>query len=338
MNLNRFPRLNAFGRPTPLEELTNLRRTIGCRPRVFVKRDDLTAIGMGGNKNRKLDFVMADALAQGADVIITTGAPQSNHARQTLANARRLGMECHLVLTGEDSPVRQGNLLLDTIMGATLHFVGDEGDADARADQRAAELAAELARQGRRPYVVPLGASIPLGSLGYIESVMEVAEQSKTLGVTIGHGFLATGSGGTQAGAEVGAREAYPAMRIHGVAVSRDSLPQREKVAELVNQTYEFLGIPKSVRPDDLIVHDEYYQPGYGIPNEVDLRAIELLARTEGLLIDPVYTGKAFAGMLDLLRKGQLDDAEAVLFFHTGGSPAVFAMPESFQSHGGGGY
>lgn len=328
MDLTRFPRLNLFPRPTPLHELKNLRKSLGCRPRIFAKRDDLTGVGLGGNKNRKLDFVMAEAQRSGADTIITWAGVQSNHCRQTLAIAKQLGMDCHLFLGGSEPPIRQGNLLYYTILGAKLHFHPEEADPQPEIDG----LVEELKSQGRRPFVVRIGASTPLGSLGYIESSTEAIEQGKELGVEFGHAFVATGSAGTQTGIEIGFREECPSARVHGVAVSRDSLPQRESVAKLVNETYALLEMPKTVAAADIIVHDQYYGGKYAVPTKAGNQAIFLLGETEGLLLDPVYTGKAMSGMLDLLRKGELDDAEAVLFFHTGGHPAVFAFAHEFQS------
>lgn len=330
IDLSRYPRLNLFPRPTPLEEMPRLRQAIGCKPRLFVKRDDTTVVALGGNKTRKLDFVMADAVTRGADVVITWAGVQSNHCRQTLGAAKKLGMDCHLVLTGDEPKVRQGNLLIYTILGAELHFIGEEGvGRDPEAEMTA--IAADLKKKGRRPYTVTIGASTPLGALGYVESVVEAVEQGEKLGVRFGHAFLATGSAGTQGGAEVGARETDPGMRIHGVSVSREAGAQSEKVAKLVNETYAFLGIDKAVPAGDILVHDQYYGGKYGVPTEAGNDAIRLAGRTEGLILDPVYTGKAMSGMVDLLRKGVLDDAEAVLFFHTGGSPALFAMPEFYQ-------
>ncbi len=327
LDLAKFPRIGAFPRPTPLEEMTRLRQTVGCKPRLFIKRDDTTVVGLGGNKTRKLDFVMADAVSKGIDVVVTWAGVQSNHCRQTLAFARKLGMDCHLVLTGDEPPVRQGNLLLFTLLGAELHFIGEDGDAKTYSEQLVSKLAAE----GRRPYLVPIGASVPLGALGYVESVLEVAEQAKQLGVDFGHAFLASGSAGTQAGAIVGAMSACPAMKVHGVSVSRDAASQSAGVADLVNETFAFLGSPRRVTAADIIVHDQYYGGKYGVATADGLEAIRLLGRTEGLVVDPVYTGKAMAGMLDQLRRGNLDDAEAVLFFHTGGFPALFAQAQHFQ-------
>lgn len=327
MDLTRFPRLNLFQRPTPLHELVNLRKSTGVRPRIFVKRDDLTGAGLGGNKNRKLDFVMAEALAQGADTIITWAGVQSNHCRQTLAIARQLGMDCHLFLSGAEPPIKQGNLLYFGILGAHLHFF-PEGEGMLEAID---PLVAELRGLGKKPFVIPIGASTPLGALGYVESAGEAIEQGRALGVEFGHAFVATGSSGTQAGIEIGAREGCPSMRVHGVSVSRDKESQKASVADLTNQTYRFLGLDESVQASDIIVHDEYYGGKYAVPTKAGNEAIYLLGRTEGILLDPVYTGKAMSGMLDLLKKGRLDDAEAVLFFHTGGHPAVFAYAADFQ-------
>ncbi len=327
LDISRFERLYSFPRPTPLEELPNLRKAVGCKPRIFVKRDDTTTVGLGGNKIRKLDFVMAEAKRVNADVIITTAGVQSNHCRQTLALARKLGMECHLVLTGEEPAVRQGNLLLFTIMGAHLHFIGEEGSPSEKMEQ----IADELSVNGRRPFVIPIGASTPLGALGYIESVMEVREQSRQLGVEFGYAFLASGSSGTQAGAIIGAREFYPALKIHGISVGRDTETQSANIASLVNESYKFLGMDKSIDVSTVIVHDKYFGEKYGVATPECIEAIKLLGRTEGIVLDPVYTGKAMAGMLDIIRRNLVDDAEAVLFFHTGGSPAVFAMAEHFQ-------
>ncbi len=326
MDLSGYKRLNLFDRPTPLHELPRLQKAIGCSPRVFVKRDDLTQSGLGGNKNRKLDFTLPEAVAQGADVIITWAGVQSNHCRQTLAAAKKLGLECHLVLTGQEPEVKQGNLLYFSLLKAKLHFI-----SDGEPSKVAQEIAEDLAKKGRKPYIVPIGASTPLGALGYVESTKEVLEQAQQFGVKFGHAFLATGSAGTQAGIEVETRIKCPSMKVHGVSVSRDAASQKKSVARVANGTFDFLGVDKHVAPDDIIVHDQYYGGQYAVPTKAGNDAIRLVAETEGILLDPVYTGKAMSGMIDMLRKAQLDDAEAVLFFHTGGYPAIFAFAEYFQ-------
>ncbi len=327
MDLSVFARLNLVEHPTPLEELPRFRDALGCRPRLFIKRDDATTVGLGGNKVRKLDFVMAQAVDAGADVVITTAGVQSNHCRQTLAIARRLGMDCHLVLTGSEPAVRQGNLLVFTIMGAELHFIGTQEDPESFMDT----LADELSREGRRPYIVPLGASTPHGALGYVESMSEAVEQAGGMGFEFGHAIITCGSAGTQAGVEVAARSSDPPVRVHGISVLDDAPTQREKVSRIANGTYDLLGMKDRLTPEDITVYDQYYGGAYGVPTQAGNDAIRLLARTEGILMDPVYTGKAMSGMMDLLKEGLFDDTGAVLFFHTGGVPAIFAMAEHFQ-------
>lgn len=320
MDLTRFKRLDLFARPTPLQELSRLQHALDCKPRLFVKRDDLTNVGLGGNKVRKLCYVMAEALDAQSDTIITWAGAQSNHCRQTLAMARQVGLDCHLVLDGEKPKNYQGNTLVFSVLGATMHFIGANGDGE----QTAYELADQLRSQGRRPYVIPIGASNPLGTLGYIESMQEVAKQSKDLNVSFDHAFLATGSGGTQAGAEIGARQFCPFLQVHGISVSRSQAEQQCKVAAVVNSTYKLLGSSQKVASSEISVYDQYFD-AYAVPTDSGLNAIKLLARTEGLLLDPVYTGKALAGMLDVLKQKRFNESEAILFFHTGGFPALFA-------------
>ena len=326
MDLSSFPRLNLVPSPTPLEELPRFATAIRSKPRIFIKRDDATTVGLGGNKVRKLDFAMAEAVQREADVIITTAGVQSNHCRQTLAIARRLGMDCHLVLTGDEPPVRQGNLLIFTIMGADLHFIGQDHPKAAMES-----IAAELRHRGYRPHIIPIGASTPVGALGYVESTREAVTQAETLGVTFQHAFITCGSAGTQAGVEVGARTFDRPMKVSGISVLYDAETQRSAVSEIANGTFELLGMDQQLSPGDITVYDQYYGGVYGVPTTAGNDAIRLLARTEGIVTDPVYTGKALAGMIDLLQSGAYDEAEAVLFFHTGGVPAIFAMAEHFQ-------
>jgi D-cysteine desulfhydrase family pyridoxal phosphate-dependent enzyme len=319
-------RLGFLRYPTPFEELHNLRRAVNAKPRLFIKRDDLTEIGLGGNKNRKLDYVMQDALDSGADTIITSGGKQSNHCRQALAYAVRLGLECHLFLDGTDDAPHQGNLFVFDIFGAKLHFA--EGD-DALSDG-IDSLAAELVSRGKKPYVIQFAASSPLGALGYVDSVGEIAEQAAACNAEIGHIFLATGSGGTQAGAEVGARLYLPDAKIHGVSVSRKRDDQAPKIARLAAETASFIETDFLFDESEIIIHDEYYGGQYGLPTQAGNDAIKLLGRTEAILTDPVYTGKALSALLDLLARGALDDGRDVVFLHTGGSPAIFNFTESF--------
>lgn len=322
-----FPRLDLNIYPTPLQEMRNLRDALGVKPRLFVKRDDMTRVGLGGNKNRKLDYVMYEARDQGADTIVTWGGQQSNSCRQALAYARLLGMECHIVVDGVEPPLRQGNLLIFDLFGAQVHFEPDKDRVVARCEQ----VTDDLRRRGRKPYYMPIGASTPLGSVGYIDSFTEILAQGREQGVEVSDIFFASGSAGTQSGLVLGARLAGAQTTIHGVAISRSSAEQTVKVAALCNEVAAFIGRPDlCFEPGEIVVHDEYYGPGYAVPTPEGMAAIRLVGRTEAILLDPVYTGKAMAGLLDLLAKGALDSAGAIVFIHTGGSPAVFNFAASF--------
>lgn len=321
------PKLCKVSCPTPFHELKNLRSKLGAKPRIFIKRDDFTEIGLGGNKSRKLDYVMYDAIKQKADTIITWGGLQSNHCRQTLAFAKILNMDCHLILNGEPQDKHQGNLFVFDMFGAKLHYEADESKCPEACDR----LAVKLKAAGKTPYVIPIGASIPLGSLGYIDSAKEIAEQSTAMDINVDHIFVATGSAGTQAGLEVGAKLYMPESKIHGVTVSRYRREQQEMVSSLSNELAEYIGKKIHFEVDDICIHDEYFGEKYAIPTKAGNEAIKLVGCTEAILLDPVYTGKAMSGMIDLLNKGMLNDAETVVFVHTGGSSAIFNFVESFK-------
>lgn len=327
MDLSRFLRLNSFHYPTPLQEMPHLKEYLNCKPRLFVKRDDLTGLGLGGNKVRKLDFLLAEAKARGANTLITCGGLQSNHCRQTAAMASQFGFACHLVLEGEEPCFYQGNLLLDHLFGATLHFIGEDGDLD----QEMERAAKKIEKEGGDPYIIPLGGSNPLGTLGYVESALEAIKEANRLGIAIDHAFLPTGSGGTQAGVALAARESSPKMQVHGISVSREEAKQRENVAELINGVYDLLGMEERAEARHLSVYDSFIGKGYGHITSEGLAAIRLLAKKEGLLLDPVYTGKAMAGMLQLLKEEPFSLSQGLLFFHTGGHPALFAYAEDLQ-------
>ena len=329
MNTSRLdmPVLNMISYPTPLEEMPRLRQALRMKPRLFIKRDDLTQVGLGGNKTRKLDYVMADAKEKGADTVITWGGAQSNHCRQTLCYARRLNMDCHLVLNGRPDLKRQGNLFLFDIFGAALHFQPEED----RCMADCLELAKELKGKGKKPYVIGIGASSPLGSLGYIRCARELSEQAAALSIHITDLFCATGSGGTQAGLEIGRRLYLPGCRVHGVSVGTKKERQRDKVAKLIQDTIGYFALDMKVAPEELRIYDEYIGMGYAVPSKAGNEAIQLTGRTEAVLLDPVYTGKAMAGLMDQLERGALTDADAVVFLHTGGGPAIFNFVDTFQ-------
>ena len=303
--------------PTPIEPLPRLTKLLQG-PQFFIKRDDLTGLGLGGNKTRKLEYLAADALAQGCRTLITTGAVQSNHCRQVAAAAARLGLGSILVLAGEDPGSRQGNLLLDELSGAKLIFVPKE-----ERDQRLQQAFTQAEENGMQPYIIPYGGSNPIGVQGYIQAMQELQDQNLQPDWIV----LASSSGGTQAGLLLGAKQISFSGRILGISVDKPADELTQTIMALANQTAAWLGIDKKIESEDVLVNDAYCRAGYGILQPVETEAIRLFARTEGILLDPVYTGRAAAGLIDLIRKGFFSPDETVLFWHTGGIPALFAEP-----------
>ena len=336
MLLDSQPRVSLATLPTPLVEARRLRDALGgvegC-PRIFIKRDDLTGLALGGNKARKLEFLMADALASGADVIVSSGATQSNHARMTAAAARVAGLECVLVLSARQSePPLQGNLLLDRLFGATIHFIQANPDprfAVASDEvQKVDEIVEELTRSGRCPYVIPIGGSSPIGAMGYVAGTRELQQQIETAGIRVDRVYYASGSRGTQAGLELGARAFGVEYRLHGIAVSAGENEKQRRAARLVNDAASLLGLPIRVDPEELVTDQRFIGEGYGIPGAECLEAIRHLARTEAILLDPCYTGKGMAGLIHDVRAGAIAPGETVVFLHTGGAPALFSQPD----------
>lgn len=330
MDLSHFARLPLAHLPTPLERLNAL--TGSPRGvRLFVKRDDCTGLGFGGNKTRKLEFTLGHALAAGATTLITSGAWQSNHVRQTAAAAARTGLNCHVVISdavGRDTEAycASGNMLLHSLFGAHLHFAADDGDATTLRIDR---LADEAAARGETPYIVPLGASDGIGSLGYAECARELLAQCAAQSIAPTAIVLATGSGGTHAGLVAGLRMLGSTMRVIGVSVSEPADVKFAKVRGIADAMLDLCGAAQSIVSDaDIVVLDDYTGPGYAVPTEAANDAIRTLAAREGLLVDPVYTAKALAGLLDLLERGKLTGD--VIFLHTGGAPALFAYADEF--------
>jgi D-cysteine desulfhydrase family pyridoxal phosphate-dependent enzyme len=334
-NLDAIPRVRLARLPTPLHEAVRLRDALGgdgrC-PRILLKRDDMTDLALGGNKARKLEFLLADALARQATVLVTTGGLQSNHARMTAAAARVANMRAELVLTVDGAvadPKPAGNLLLDRILGAELHFVtglDPQSAADAE-EAKVAEVVATLEARGERPYVVALGGSCRIGALGYVQATGELLAQLEAIGAAPTRLYHASGSRGTQAGLELGARLFGATYRVMGVAVSGSEEEKRAKAARIMRETAALLGASVTVREDELYTDQDHYGEGYAIPTMAGVEAIRVLARTEGVFLDPVYTGKAMAGLISWARKGRLD-GKRVVFVHTGGLPALFAYSE----------
>lgn len=295
-------------------------------PEIWVKRDDCTGLSSGGNKTRKLEFLIADALAAGADVVVTQGATQSNHARQTAAAAARVGLGCHLLLenrTGSEDPayLANGNVLLNALHGATHeHFAG--GTDMSAALERAA---ARLGDEGHRPYVIPGGGSNPVGALGYVNCAFELMGQINDAGLHFDRLLHATGSAGTQAGLVAGLRLVNAGLPVLGIGVRAAKPAQERSVRELAARTLELFDGAPSLRQADVRANCDYVGEGYGIPAESTLEAIRLCAELEGLLLDPVYSGKGMAGLVGLVRSGEIRAEERIVFLHTGGSAALFA-------------
>lgn len=317
-----FPRIELGFFPTPIDELPNLSAETGITLRM--KRDDYCGFGGGGNKVRKLEFLLADALAQGAKVLITTGGHQSNHARMVAASARRFGMESVLVLRGNPPAEYQGNLLLDRLFGATLEFL-EPTAYFTQVDPRMAAHAKAAEDANKVPYVIPLGGANPLGALGYVRAVEEISRQLEKAGRNPPDIVAApTGSGGTLAGLHVGIRRYWPETRIVGISVSRDAAWFRERIAGMANDCAALLGWPQDFKPADIWIEDGFVGGSYGVPSPGGVAAINRIARSDGVLLDPVYTGKAMDGVLSLAASGAIPAGSDVLFVHCGGSPALY--------------
>jgi D-cysteine desulfhydrase family pyridoxal phosphate-dependent enzyme len=326
--MHNIPRLKFAHLPTPIESMPRLSETLGG-PHLLVKRDDQTGLAFGGNKTRKLEFLVADAQSQGAGMLITAGAAQSNHCRQTAAAAARFGFKCTLVLTGDAPTQVSGNLLLDHLFGAEIVWT-------TRAEREAVLQATfeKTKSEGKQPYLVPYGGSSPTGAAAYAFAMQELMEQTRDFRSLEDFGSLdwivfASSSGGTQAGLVLGARLFGYKGKILGISVDEPEQILQERVARLASETSERLGQRIEFSADEVLVNADYAAPGYGVLTEAEREAVHLFARTEGLLLDPVYTGRAAAGMIALIRKGFFKKDETVLFWHTGGTTALFA--EKYQ-------
>jgi L-cysteate sulfo-lyase len=312
--------------PTPLEELRGLASSLGG-PRLFVKRDDLTGLATGGNKTRALEFLVADAFTQGADTLVTAGSAQSNHARQTAAAAARCGMRCHLVLRGRQPTHRTGNLLLDHLLAARIHWAGAQP-----LEVVMRSVAEELRTAGHRPYIVPYGGSSDLGILGYAVGLEEFVAQTTVQGVTIDRIVVASASGGQQAGLVLGKKALDLDVQITGIATEKRRADAVPFMRQLATAGARRLGLRTCFEDGDFDLHGEYLGEGYATPAEPEREAIRMLAGAEGLLVDPVYTGRALAGLIDLVRRGVIDASETVCFWHTGGTAGIFAWTEWLAS------
>jgi D-cysteine desulfhydrase family pyridoxal phosphate-dependent enzyme len=322
MEIHEPPRVQIAHLPTPLESLPHLSEHLGG-PELWIKRDDQTGLAFGGNKTRKLEYLVADALDKGARTLITRGARQSNHCRQTAAAAAKFGLGCILILSGEPAPEASGNLLLDRLMGAEIVWTeGDDPD-------RILELTYERVQdEGRFPSLIPYGGSNAVGASAYAFAMRELKEQGQAFDRIV----FASSSGGTQAGMITGAAMEGLEARITGISVDLEADGLRARISPLLGQIAELIGMDLDSQAATIDVNDRYLGGGYGVLGEPEREAIDLFARQEGILLDPVYTGRAAAGMLDLIRQKEIDPDERVLFWHTGGTPALFAYSDGLLS------
>jgi D-cysteine desulfhydrase len=329
MQLARIPRRRYTSGWTPIEFLPRLTEHLGG-PNIYIKRDDLLGLSAGGNKTRKLEFLMADALAQGSDTIITTGAVQSNHCRLTLSAAVKEGLKCRLLLEerveGSYDEDASGNNLLFRLLGAeSIEVVPGGTDLN----ERMQKMADEVAAGGGKPYIVPGGGSNALGALGYVSCAEEILAQTFDMSLRIDHVVCSSGSGGTHAGLVAGFSGNQSGIPVTGISVRAEKAPQEAKLHELSNATARLAGAEREVPRDEFKVVDSYVGPGYSLPTAEMTAAIQMFARLEGILLDPVYTGKTAAGLIGLSQQGYFPADSNVLFVHTGGSPALYAYVEA---------
>ena len=332
MHLAAYPRIRLGHFPTPLEFMPRLTAHLGG-PNLYIKRDDCTGLATGGNKTRKLEFLAAEALAQGADTLITQGAVQSNHARQTAAAAARLGLKCKILLeerVSDASPEydQSGNVLLDRLLGGDIVARYPAG-TNMQAEME--KLADALRDDGHKPYVIPGGGSNPVGALGYVACAQELLNQSFEQGLRIDHVVHATGSTGTQAGLVVGLRASNSGIPVYGVSVRAQRDIQEDNVWRLVQNTLDFMGLPaSSVDRSDVVANSDFVGAGYGVPTDAMVEAIRLTAEHEAILLDPVYSGKGMAGLISLIRSGHFKKGENVVFVHTGGAVGLYGYRQIF--------
>ena len=334
LTLAKFPKVRLGHLPTPLEPMDRLSEILGG-PRLWVKRDDCTGLSSGGNKTRKLEFLMADAQSKGADTIITQGATQSNHARQTTAAAAKLGMECHILLedrtgSNDNNYILNGNVLLDRLHGASVSK--RSGGTDMNLEMQ--DFADTLTEKGKKPYIIPGGGSNPIGALGYVNCARELTEQASEIGLKIDALVHATGSAGTQAGLVAGLAAIHSSIHLLGIGVRAPKDKQEQMVFDLAQKTADYLDTGIEIERDKVRAICDYVGAGYGLPTDGMIKAVKLLAQSEGLLFDPVYSGKGLDGLIDQIKKGYFAGMDNVVFLHTGGSAALFGYPETFELPG----
>ncbi|MEM1681960.1 MAG: D-cysteine desulfhydrase family protein [Sulfolobales archaeon] len=323
-----YPRYRLTSLPTPLERATRLSKELGVE--LLIKRDDVMELCLGGNKVRKLEFIIADALKKGCDVLITRGATHSNHVRLTAAAAKKAGLDVYAVITPPGSLATQGNILLDRLLDVKLVPISRAEEADEAMEK----LAEKLKSAGRRPYVIPVGGASELGVLGYALGALEILQQSLSLGVKPNYIVHATGTGATQAGLTLGLKLLGASdVKVLGISNGRKASEVTKRLVDLFNSTAEMLGVGVKASESDFTVYDEYSFGGYGVITSEVVNTIKYVARTEGVLLDPVYTAKAMYGLIDLVQRGVIKKESSVVFIHTGGSPIVFQYASEVEKY-----
>ena len=325
MNIDSLPRFRLAEFPTPIHHLETLSAVFNG-PAIYMKRDDLTSLGLGGNKTRKLEFLVGEALALGKDTLVTAGGLQSNHCRLTAAAASKAGLACHLVLNGTRPETPNGNLLLDALFGARFHYC-DRKDRDAKL----AEVADELSAAGKQPYVIPVGGSNGTGSVGYVQAMLELDAQLATMQLQPDAIVFATSSGGTQAGLTLGARVIGFSGQVLGISIDQTKTGEAAFppiLSDIVKATARRIGVDIHMTDDDFLLNCDYLGAGYAMPGELEFDAIKDLAQYEGILVGPVYTARAMGGLIDLIKKNTFTKGQTVLFWHTGGTPELFAWAD----------
>lgn len=331
MQLPAIDRINLGHLPTPLEYLPRLSRLLGG-PNIYIKRDDCTGIAGGGNKVRKLECLLADAQKQAADTIVTQGAIQSNHVRQTAAACAKLGLSCHVLLEdrtgmGDDEFYANGNVMLSQLLGAEVESYPGGTDMNAMMSRKSHALE----ECGKKPYIIPGGGSNSIGGLGYVIAADEIVNDARSLNIEIDHIIQATGSAGTQAGLTSGLLYLGHNISVTGISVRFPQAPQHEKVYGLAQEILQRLDAPKEMPSENIIIDDRFIGEGYGIPREDTIDAIKIFARTEGILLDPVYTGKGAAGLIQVIKEGKFDKSDNIVFLHTGGAQSLPGFRPAFD-------
>jgi len=331
-SFDKIPRIELTKLPTACNKMNNMTKALGG-PDLYIKRDDVMELAHGGNKTRKLEYSLAEALNTGARAVVTQGGLQSNHVRQTISGAAKLGIEAHVILSNPVPEMKEklmgsGNYLIDQLMGAHIYIAGSEGRSST-----VKKVFTDLSIKGKKPYNIPAGASNAIGSMGYVQAGRELISQWKRMGIAPSHIITATGSCGTAAGLLMGLRYfGNNTTKVLSISVSSPAPRLKKRIRSILNDASNMLGVPESfIKNDDILVNDEYYGKAYGYPTKGGIAALRMTAEMEGIILDPVYTSKAMSGLVDLIKNNKIENAKDVVFLHTGGAPAIHPYADYFK-------